>query len=35
MTVRRARCGPTIGRVDDAMLLAIGRLLAFVVGIAD
>jgi mRNA interferase MazF len=35
MSVRRDRCGPSIGRVDDAALLTLGRLLAFVVGIAD
>ncbi len=35
MAVRRDRCGAPIGRVDDASLLALGRLLAFVVGVAD
>ena len=35
MAVRRDRCGAPIGRIDDAALLALGRLLAFVVGIAD
>ncbi len=35
MAVRRVRCGPPVGRADDASLLALGRLLAFVVGIAD
>lgn len=35
MAVRRDRCGAPIGRVDEAALLALGRLLAFVVGIAD
>ncbi|MGH7056999.1 MAG: type II toxin-antitoxin system PemK/MazF family toxin [Acetobacteraceae bacterium] len=35
VAVRRDRCGAPIGRVDDATLLALGRLLAFVVGIAD
>ena len=35
MAVRRDRCGVPIGRVDDTALLALGRLLAFVVGIAD
>ena len=35
MAVRRDRCGAPIGRADDAALLALGRLLAFVVGIAD
>ena len=35
MAVRRDRCGNPIGRIDDATLLALGRLLAFVIGIAD
>ena len=35
MAVRRERCGAPIGRIDDAALLALGRLLAFVVGLAD
>jgi mRNA interferase MazF len=35
MAVRRDRCGSPIGRADRAALLALGRLLAFVVGIAD
>ncbi|MGH7038093.1 MAG: type II toxin-antitoxin system PemK/MazF family toxin [Stellaceae bacterium] len=35
MAIRRERCGAPIGRVDDAALLALGRLLAFVVGLAD
>jgi len=35
MAVRRDRCGVPIGRADDATLLALGRLLAFVVGVAD
>ena len=35
MAVRRDRCGVPIGRLDDGVLLALGRLLAFVVGIAD
>lgn len=35
MAVRRDRCGPSIGRADPAALLALGRLLAFVIGIAD
>jgi mRNA interferase MazF len=33
--VRRDRCGPKIGNVDPASLLALGRLIAFVTGIAD
>jgi len=35
IAVRRDRCGERIGGLDSASLLAIGRLLAFVVGIAD
>jgi mRNA interferase MazF len=35
MAVRRDRCGPPIGHADPSALLALGRLLAFVVGIAD
>lgn len=35
MAVRRDRCGAPFGRIDDAALLALGPLLAFVVGIAD
>ena len=35
MAVRRDRCSAPIGRADDAALLAVGRLLAFVIGIAD
>lgn len=35
MAVRRERCGAPIGRVDETALLALGRLLAFVVGLAD
>jgi mRNA interferase MazF len=35
MAVQRDRCGAPIGRADDAALLALGRLLAFVIGIAD
>ena len=35
MAVRRDRCGKPIGKVDDATLMALGRLLAFVTGIAD
>ena len=35
MAVRRDRCGVPIGRIDDGALLALGRLLAFVVGVAD
>jgi len=35
MAVRRERCGAPIGRADAAAILALGRLLAFVIGIAD
>jgi len=35
MAVRRDRCGAVIGRTDAAVQLALGRLLAFVTGIAD
>lgn len=35
MAVRRDRCGPPIGRIDAAALLALGRLLTFVIGAAD
>lgn len=35
MAVRRDRCGAPVGRADDADMLALGRLLAFVIGIAD
>jgi mRNA interferase MazF len=35
MAVRRDRCGAPIGRANEAELLALGRLLALVVGIAD
>ena len=34
IAVRCDRCGAPIGRADDTALLALGRLLAFVVGIA-
>jgi mRNA interferase MazF len=35
MAVHRGRCGPPIGRIDAATMIALGRLLAFVIGIAD
>jgi mRNA interferase MazF len=35
MAVRRDRCGIPVGRADDAAMMALGRLLAFVVGVAD
>lgn len=34
MTVRRAKVGPPIGRLDDATLLAVTRLLALFLGVA-
>ena len=33
--VRRDRCGAVIGGIGDSARLALGRLLAFAVGIAD
>lgn len=33
--IRRDRCGPVIGRVDEATLMALGRKLAIVTGVAD
>lgn len=35
MAVRRDKCGPPIGRLDEAGMLALNRLLALVVGLAD
>jgi mRNA interferase MazF len=35
MAVRRDRCGAPVGRADEATLLALSRLLAFIVGVAD
>ena len=35
MAVRRDRCGPPIGRADPAIMLALGRLLAFAVGASE
>ena len=35
MAVRRDRCSAPMGRTDEAALLALGRLLAFTVGIVD
>ena len=35
MAVRRNRCGPSIGRIDDPAWLALNRLLAVVVNVAD
>ena len=34
MAVRREKCGPSIGRLDEAGMLALDRLLALVVGLA-
>jgi mRNA interferase MazF len=33
--VRRAKCGDPIGRLDDATLIVLNRMLGLVVGIAD
>ncbi|HOW76090.1 MAG TPA: type II toxin-antitoxin system PemK/MazF family toxin [Candidatus Competibacteraceae bacterium] len=35
MAVRRDKCGPALGRLDDTAMWALNRLLALVVGIAD
>ena len=35
MAVRKDRCSDPIGRIDQATMLALGRLLAFAIGIAD
>ncbi len=35
MAVRRDKCGPAIGRLDEATTLALNRLLALVIGLAD
>jgi mRNA interferase MazF len=35
MAVRRDKCGPVLGRLDDTAMWALNRLLALVVGIAD
>jgi mRNA interferase MazF len=34
-SVRRDRCGPVMGRLDDETLAALDELLAIVVGLAD
>jgi hypothetical protein len=34
MAVRRERCGAPIGKAGDAAMLALSRLLTFVVGVA-
>lgn len=33
MAVRRDRCGPVVGRADDAALAALGRILVVMVGL--
>jgi mRNA interferase MazF len=35
VTMRRSKCGPVRGRLDDAALLALDRMLAVVLGLAD
>lgn len=35
MAVRRDKCGPAIGRLDEAATLALNRLLVLVIGLAD
>jgi mRNA interferase MazF len=35
VAVRRDHCGASIGRAGDDALLSLGRMLAFVVGVAD
>jgi len=35
MAVRRDKCGPAIGRLDDKTLPVLNRMLALVTGIAD
>lgn len=35
VAVRRDKCGPAIGRLDETAMLALNRLLALVVGLAD
>lgn len=35
MAIRRDRCSVPIGRAGPATMLSLGRLLAFVVGVAD
>ena len=34
VTMRRSKCGPVRGRLDDAALLALGQMLAVVLGLA-
>jgi mRNA interferase MazF len=35
MAVRRDRCGSPIGRASETAMRALGRLLAFAIGVAD
>lgn len=35
MAVRRDKCSAVIGRLDDATTLALNRMLALVIGLAD
>jgi mRNA interferase MazF len=35
MAARRDRCSPSFGRASDTTMAALGRLLGFVVGLAD
>ena len=35
VAIRRDKCGPPIGRLDEAGMFALNRLLALVVGLAD
>jgi mRNA interferase MazF len=35
LAVRRDRCGAVTGRLDDATMLALNRMLALVVGLVD
>jgi len=35
IAVRREKCGASIGRLDAAALVSLGRMLALIVGIAD
>ena len=35
LAVRREKCGPTIGRLDTATFVSLGRMLALMIGIAD
>lgn len=35
MAIRRDKCGPTIGRLDEESLASLNRMLALAIGIAD